>query len=304
MVAALALVVPVVAAAQTPPPPPDPTVLCPPVGPDCGTIVVQATPSDSNGSGAIDAGDVVSVTVTVTASTTMDITAAQVVVGLPAGSGTVVLGDTMSVRGVPVSPGADGDAGEVTGAGVMFRLGTVTKAAPAVMNYGVRIGAYVAPATENPDFRLTGTLAAMVGTASLVLSDTSPRITMTQRLADLSISIADQAADLFLVTVTNLGLSEAGAPRSTIMLPPGVDVVVLPADGRCVQSGAIIECVAPNLAANTLFSHTLQLRSTTGGFGPVKAAVTSTTFDHNPDNNFATSVLLPTTADIVVTRTT
>ena len=257
------------------------------------------------GPGAVQRGDVLTVTATIRNDGLSTASATQVAAAIPAQ--TTYVPDSLTIDGVPVSDAAADDAGEIASAGPVWRVGagagpgaggTLAPGESATVTYQVRVAA---TATGSIAATSTGD-GAWSGSGPLPTA-TSNTATVPLALADLAVSkaagtgppIAGAALD-FTVAATNHGPDDARQIAVVDPLPAGLlDAAATPdptvPGGQCVVAAGVATCTYPLLPAGATASSVIAGRldpgTTAGSVVANTATVQALTEDPDAADNAA-----------------
>jgi uncharacterized repeat protein (TIGR01451 family) len=233
---------------------------------------------------------------------------------------TTYVANSLTVGGVPVTDAADGDAGEVAGAQVTARLGTLAAApSPTVpVSFQVRVNADVPPDTVVSNVGRVDYSSAVTGATSIETAPAETRIREPQVDLELGKTVTTTSTAPFgygpfesigyRLSVTNNGSLPAPNAVLTDPLPAPMELSsITPSQGTCTGTtctlGTIPAGATVTVDVTTYVPGDLTTFPPETSF-PNTARVTSGGVDTNPDNNVATAEInTAPVADVSIRKT-
>lgn len=275
----------------------------------CVTTKMVASFVDTNGNKLVDAGDIVSEQITVTA-VGPGVTNPTLSIPLPQGVGNVFTGFQMN--GVQLTPAVDGDAGDMS-----FAVATVRLPSPlpdvSVVLVSFQVGKGIPLVAGKPTLQLGGHLAAIDVNLPVSIEVVPVSILVDQRLADLSLTVNLSFKDdprllppvfdwptvggraRFTVMATNIGPDPVASATVRLQLPAVADLTAVTIPASCERAVGVVTCVVKLDGAGKTIALALPIEfsllptAVDGTEITLQGQIESAVFDANPTNNLGTA---------------
>jgi uncharacterized repeat protein (TIGR01451 family) len=277
---------------------PPPVKQCVPNVSACLQHSATAQFQDVNGNLLLDAGDVVTYTVSLGAVAS-GVTTPVFSFGMPAGVGNTFT--ALTYNGVALTAAAGDDAGELSASTATVRLpsplpGTAVISVAFTLGGGVPVLASLAA----PGIVLQDQLRAFDLTDVVVSGATPITLAVSEKLANLNLNLSTIVADWptingmtrFKAVVSNGGPDTVASAVLTLDLPALADLANVELPSGCVRTGAQVRCaigrvdvVGAGAPAERIIGFRLLPLAAPGSTITVAASVTSEVFDSDTANN-------------------